>query len=79
VPLTVGVGWDYTGKRFTTAANTEYLEPFALYSARLGYAVTEKDTLSLRGENLTNNTEYVLQPYYPMPGLTLTASWAHVF
>ncbi|MNX62474.1 vitamin B12/cobalamin outer membrane transporter [compost metagenome] len=78
-PLKVSVGWDYTGLRFTTAANTEYLDPFALFSARLAYALTERDTLVLRGENLTNDTQYVLQPYYPMPGMTLTASWAHVF
>lgn len=78
-PLTLSAGWDYTGLRYTTAANTEFLEPFALFSARLAYAVTEKDTLSIRGENLANNTQYVLQPYYPMPGTTLVASWAHVF
>ncbi|HEY9897900.1 MAG TPA: TonB-dependent receptor [Pantanalinema sp.] len=77
-PLSLGVAWDYTGKRFTTASNTDFLAPIGLWSARASYALTPKDTLSIRGENLSN-VYYELQPDYPMPGASVFASWAHVF
>lgn len=76
--LALSVGWDYTGKRFSTAANTEFLDPVGLWSARATYALTRQDTLSIRGENLSNEY-YELQPNYPMPGASVMASWAHVF
>ncbi|MBO9540154.1 TonB-dependent receptor [bacterium] len=77
-PLALSAGWDYTGKRYTTAANTEFLEPVGLWSARASYAATRHDTLSVRGENLSN-AYYELQPNYPMPGASVMASWAHSF
>ncbi len=73
--LTLVVGWSLTGERFTTAQNTESLPPHDLWSASLAYAFNEQHTLVLRGENLANRY-YVLQPYYPMPGRTFTASWS---
>lgn len=76
--LSIAVAWDYTGRRFTTAQNTESLPPFALVSARVGYDLSGADRLIVSGENLTN-TYYQLQPYYPMPGRTFLAAWAHTF
>lgn len=73
-PLTLSVGWSYLGERFTTAQNTESLPAHDLWSASLAYAFNDANTLSVRGENLANRY-YVLQPYYPMPGRTFTASW----
>lgn len=72
------ITWDYTGQRFDTAANTESLPEFALVSARISYALTSLDTLWLGGDNLLN-TYYVLEPYYPMPGLTLWVAWSRRF
>lgn len=77
-PLSLAIAWDYTGRRFTTAQNTETLPPFELWSARIGYDLTAADRLLLWGENLTN-TYYQLQPYYPMPGRAFLAAWAHTF
>ncbi len=65
---------DYTGQRPDTAANTEYLPAFSLLSARVAYAPTSSDTLAIEGQNLLN-TYYVLEPYYPMPGLTIWTTW----
>jgi outer membrane receptor protein involved in Fe transport len=69
------LGWSLMGERFTTAQNTDSLPAHDLWSASLAYAVNDRNTLSLRGENLANRY-YVLQPYYPMPGRTFAASWA---
>ena len=74
-PLTMVLGWSLMGERFTTAQNTDSLPAHDLWSASLAYAVNDRNTLSLRGENLANRY-YVLQPYYPMPGRTFAASWA---
>lgn len=74
-PLSMGIGWSLMGERFTTAQNTERLPAHDLYSASLAYALNDRNTVTLRGENLANRY-YVLQPYYPMPGRTFTASWA---
>lgn len=73
--LSLVVGWSLTGERFTTAQNTESLPAHDLWSAGLSYALNDRNTLTLRGENLTNRY-YVLQPYYPMPGRTFSASWS---
>lgn len=73
--LSVSVGWAYTGERFTTAQNTDSMPAHELWSAGLSYAFDERNTLSLRGENLLNRY-YQLQPYYPMPGRIFTASWS---
>ncbi len=72
--LTTVVGWSFTGERYTTAQNTDSLPAHDLFSASLAYALDDRNTLSLRGENLANRF-YVLQPYYPMPGRTFSASW----
>ncbi|MNK97892.1 Vitamin B12 transporter BtuB precursor [compost metagenome] len=72
--LALNVGWSWMGERFTTAQNTESLPAHDLWSATLTYAFNDHNTLALRGENLANRY-YVLQPYYPMPGRTFTASW----
>lgn len=77
-PLSLGLAWDYTGRRFTTSQNTESLPPFALWSAQVAYDLTGEDKLIVKLENLTN-TYYQLQPYYPMPGRAFLASWAHTF
>ena len=76
--LDVTLGWDYLGKRFTTAQNTEFLAPVGLWSASASYAVSEHDRFSLHLDNMTAK-EYELQPYYPMPGRQVIASWSHDF
>jgi len=73
--LSMGIGWSLMGERFTTAQNTERLPAHDLISASLSYALNDRNTVTLRGENLANRY-YVLQPYYPMPGRSFTASWA---
>lgn len=72
------IGWDYLGKRYTTAQNTEFLPPVGLWSARVSYAVFSDDWLTLQVDNLTAK-DYALQPYYPMPGRQIIASWSHDF
>lgn len=72
--LTLQVAWSVVGERFTTAQNTESLPAHDLWSASLSYALTPRNTVVLRGENLANRY-YVLQPYYPMPGRTFSLAW----
>lgn len=72
--LSMTVGWSLMGERFTTAQNTERLPAHDLWSASVTYTLNDRNTLALRGENLADRA-YVLQPYYPMPGRTFSASW----
>lgn len=76
--VTFGLGWVSTGQRFTSPSNLDVLAPFDLLSADAAWTVTPSDTLRLHGDNLLN-TYYVLQPDYPMPGRSLSASWTHAF
>jgi len=76
--VSAGLGWVATGRRFLDGGNSDALAPFDLLSADLEWAVTPSDTARLHGENVLN-THYVLQPDYPMPGRTLSASWTHAF
>ncbi|MNS18704.1 Vitamin B12 transporter BtuB precursor [compost metagenome] len=70
--------WDYLGKRFTTAQNTDALAPVGLWSLRASYAVFAADRLTVGVDNLADKA-YELQPYYPMPGRQATVSWSHSF
>lgn len=72
------LGWDLVGRRFTTAANTDLLPAYGLWSARIGWSWSVQDELFLAGQNLLN-AYYQAQPDYPMPGLTLMTGWSRTF
>lgn len=46
--------WQYMGKRFSDDANTIVLPSFSQYNASIQYDLTPQISLTLRGQNLTN-------------------------
>jgi len=60
----------YTGKRYTTTDNTEFLSGYTLFNVSLGYNFRIDRNyfeLTLRAENLLNK-QYEVIAWYPMPG-----------
>lgn len=76
--VSLQLAWTFTGKRYTTADNTDLLPAYQLWSCGASYDPFPGNTLTLQIDNLLNEY-YQSQPYYPMPGRAIRGSWAHAF
>ena len=56
-PAWFTVGVEHIGSRFVNASNSREAEARTVLNAAIGYQPSDKVTLSLRGENLTNDLE----------------------
>jgi vitamin B12 transporter len=76
-----GVTASYTGKRFTTADNSEFLPGYLLFNLNTGYSFSLDHNwfdLNLRAENILNK-QYEVIAWYPMPGRSFIFSVTYRF
>ena len=63
--LQLGAGLRYVAERFTDDQNTARLPAYTLLDAAVTWVLNPKTTLTLRGRNLTDTSDYVLSEYVP--------------
>jgi iron complex outermembrane receptor protein len=76
-----GLTGSYTGKRYTTTDNSEFLPGYLLFNVNTGYSFRMDRSffeLTLRAENLLNK-QYEVIAWYPMPGRSFLFSVTYRF
>lgn len=71
----------YTGKRYLTIDNTDYLQPFTLFNIMAGFKQTKNSnslSMNIHIENLLN-TDYQYVKWYPQPGTAWMLSLKYDF
>lgn len=68
----------YKGLRYTTTDNRDYLPAVFLAGASLRWALGERLSFFVNGDNLLNE-RYVSEKNYPMPGLAIEAGFERKF
>jgi len=79
--ISFGMTGSYTGKRYTTSDNTDYLPGYLLLALNTGYCIkagSNRFDINFRAENLLDK-QYEVIAFYPMPGRSFILSVTYKF